>query len=110
MATSVQKYWGGSIMGNREKAKELRKKNATTDVEQTEAALAAAAEVKETTVAVEKLQDELDNTKLVLDECKKEKESLQEELSAAKTTEAEQTALLAKRAEEIAVLTAAKKK
>ena len=106
----LQEYRDGSIMSNANKAKELRKKQAAEQTEKTQEALASSAEAKETTVAVEKIQDELENTKLVLDECKKEKESLQEELSVTKTTEAEQTALLAKRADEIAALTAAKKK
>ncbi len=92
-------------MGNAEAAKKLREKQAKQEQVKTKEALAASAAGKETVVAVEKLQEEMENIKLLLDETQAEKEELQAELESAKKTEAELRALLDKRAEEIKALT-----
>lgn len=91
-------------MSNREKAKELREKNAGTDAEQTQEALASAAEGKHTADVVTKLQADADNIKAQLQDVKNDKEELEVELDTLKARNAELEALHIKHDENLEAL------
>ena len=90
---------------NTEAARTLAQKLAKKGSEGDQKALAASAEGKEAAAAIEKLQEDLENIKLQLEESRSDNEALQQELQIKKESEEELHALLEERTAKNATLT-----